>query len=508
VTQSGNANSCPNCQLLEQQVADLKRANARLQLRVADLQRRNRVVIARARAFQAKLQQEQALHLAAQDRVKELDERVNTNASNSHIPPSANPFGAPRPTVKKPTGRKRGAQIGHPGHYRKLIPSEQADERIEHKPKVCQRCRASLQGRPATLIGRHQVAELPVRAVRIIEHQSFACRCEQCGTVNRGQIPDAVRVSVTGERLSAAIGLLSSRVQGSRRAVAEAVTELLGSPIALGSISARERELSRALAGGYNQLVNEVADSDVKYVDETGWLLKGKKIWLFTAVTDNAVIFRVERVRTRPSLKALFGGKLHGTFCTDRHSIYDVLPAVRRGLCWAHLKRDFVRCMERGGASEPIGRDGGEISQAVFALWRKYREGRITRQQLQEQIEPLKTRMHDVLLAGVATGVKKTKGLCQHLLKREESMWRFAYVQGLEPTNNLAERMLRPAVVWRKKSFGSDSKRGCRFASRILSVVQTLKMRGQNALDYLAAAVKAYREGASPPPLPSAVRQE
>jgi transposase len=297
-------------------------------------------------------------------------------------------------------------------------------------------------------------------------------------------------------------------VQGSRRAVAEAVTELLGSPIALGSISARERELSRALAGGYNQLVNEVADSDVKYVDETGWLLKGKKIWLFTAVTDNAVIFRVERVRTRPSLKALFGGKLHGTFCTDRHSIYDVLPAVRRGLCWAHLKRDFVRCMERGGASEPIGRDGGEISQAVFALWRKYREGRITRQQLQEQIEPLKTRMHDVLLAGVATGVKKTKGLCQHLLKREESMWRFAYVQGLEPTNNLAERMLRPAVVWRKKSFGSDSKRGCRFASRILSVVQTLKMRGQNALDYLAAAVKAYREGASPPPLPSAVRQE
>jgi hypothetical protein len=77
VIQSGNANSCPNRKRLEQRVAELKKANAQLQLRVADLQRRNRVVIARARDFQAKLQREQTLHLAAQDRVKELDERVN-----------------------------------------------------------------------------------------------------------------------------------------------------------------------------------------------------------------------------------------------------------------------------------------------------------------------------------------------------------------------------------------------------------------------------------------------
>jgi len=508
VNQSGDANSCPHCNVLEQQVAELKKVIVQLELRNAQLQQRNRALIARARSFQAKLQREQSLHLAAEERVKELEERVSTNASNSHIPPSANPPGSPRPTAKKPTGRKRGAQVGHPGHYRKLIPSEQVDERIEHRPRVCQHCQASLQGQAGTLIGRHQVAELPRRAVRIIEHQSWACTCQQCGTVSRGHIPDAVRVSATGERLGAAIGLLSARVQGSRRAVTEAVAELLGSPIALGSISARERELSQALAGPYNQLVDEVAASDVKYADETGWLLKGKKIWLFTAATDNAVIFRVERVRTRPSLKALLGGNLHGVFCTDRHSIYDVLPADRRGLCWAHLKRDFVRCMERGGASAPVGKAALEISQSVFALWREYRDGRITREQLQEQVAPLQTRMHAVLLSGAATGIKKTKGLCEHLLKREESMWRFAHVPGLEPTNNLAERVLRPAVIWRKKSFGSDSKRGCRFVSRMLSVVQTLKMRGQNALDYLESALRAYRQGASPPPLPSAVRQE
>jgi transposase len=493
--------SCPACNDLQREIKRLRTYNEQLQ-------KRNRALIARARTLQNQLQRERALRLAAEDRVNQLEERVNANASNSHLPPSANPPGAPRPTVKKPTGRKRGAQIGHPGHFRKMIPTEQADELIVYRPKACQKCQTDLQGQRGTLTGRHQVAELPVRAVRITEHQAWACACPECGTINRGQIPDAVRVSVTGERLGAAIGLLSARVQGSRRAVAQAVQELLGSPIALGSISAREHELSRALSAPYNQLVREVAASPVKYADETGWLLKGDNVSLLTAATTHAAIFRIEKTRTRPSLKALLGGELHGIFCTDRAGIYDVLPHHRRGLCWAHLKRDFARCMERGGASEPIGSAALEISQSVFALWREYREGRITRQQLQEQVAPLQLRMHDVLQAGVATGVKKTTGLCQHLLKREPSLWLFATVPGLDPTNNLAERMLRPAVIWRKKSFGSDSKRGCRFASRMLSIVQTLKMRGQNALEYLACALKAHRQGADPIPLPSVIRRE
>jgi len=488
--------SCPACNDLQREIKRLRTYNEQLQ-------KRNRALIARARALQNQLQRERALRLAAEDRVKQLEERVGTNASNSHIPPSANPPGSPRPTVKKPTGRKRGAQIGHPGHFREMIPTEQTDEVIEYRPKACQKCQADLQGWPGTLSGRHQVAELPVRAVRIIEHQSWACRCQECGTLNRGQIPDAVRVSVSGERLGAAIGLLSARVQGSRRAVAQAVEELLGSPIALGSVSARERELSRALSGPYNQLVREVAASPVKYADETGWLIKGDSVWLLTAATTDAAIFRIEKARTRPSLKALLGGKLGGTFCTDRAGIYDMVPAHRRGLCWAHLKRDFQRCVERGGASEPIGNAGLEISKSVFALWRDLRERRITRRQLQRKVTSLQTRMHEVLVSGDATGVKKTAGLCRHLLKREQSLWRFASVPGLEPTNNLAERMLRPAVIWRKKSFGSDSKRGCLFASRMLSVIQTLKLRGQNALDYMASALKAYRQGADPASLPA-----
>jgi transposase len=448
-----------------------------------------------------KLQREQAFRVAAEQRVKDLEERLAVNATNSSLPPSASPRWAPRPARKKPTGRKRGAQIGHKGNGRKLLDEQQVDERVEHRPLVCTHCQASLQEQPGELVGRHQVAELPPRAVTIIEHQSFACRCGVCGTLNRALIPDAVRASSIGPRLSGAIGVLSALVHGSRRAITGVVSEVLGCPIALGSISARERELSDALELPYAQLSEQVSQAKVKYVDETSWYQKGMERWLFAAITHTAAVFSIEKSRTRRSLKTLLRGRLRGVFCTDRAGIYDLLALSRRGLCWAHLKRDFVRCLERGGASEAIGEAGLEVCKAVFGTWRDFRQKKITRRQLQERIEPWRKKMRQTLEHGAALGIAKTSGLCKGLLKREEAMWNWTKVPGLEPTNNLAERMLRPAVIWRKKSFGSDSRGGSVFVERMLSVIQTVKLRKQNLLDYLTQALTAHRAGESVPTL-------
>jgi len=451
--------------------------------------------MSQVRLLRGKLQREQAFRLAAQQQVKDLEERLRVNATNSSLPPSANPRGAPKPTVKRPTGRKRGAQMGHKGHGRKLLPPEQVDHRVEYRPRVCEHCRASLDKEPAELVGRHQVAELPPRAVQITEHRSFACRCAGCGKINRAFIPASVRASSIGARLSGAIGVLSALVHGSRRAIEDVVSDVLGCPIALGSISARERELSDALEGPHGQLATELSAAKVKYVDETSWYRKSVEQWLFVAASASAAVFRIEKCRTRSSLKQLLRGKLRGVFCTDRHSIYDLLPLCRRGVCWAHLKRDFVRCVERGGASEAIGQGGLDVCRQVFGLWREFREGRIGRWQLQTNIEPLRRKLHKVLQDGAALGIGKTSGLCRGLLKREQAMWNWAKVPGLEPTNNLAERMLRPAVMWRNKSFGSDSLGGCVFVERMLSIIQTIKLRKQNLLDYLARALAAHRAG-------------
>ena len=472
----------------------------------------------------------------AEQRVAELERELlqrrptTTTASNSSLPPSANPIGARPPVVKRPTGRRPGGQIGHVGKTRTLLSEAQVDHVIEHRPQVCRDCQQAIAGdAPGEVVGRHQVAELPPVAVEITEHRALSCRCAHCGGLSRGTIPSDVQASVTGPRLCAAIGLLGASMKGSKRAIAMVLQEVLGCPMfALGSVSARERELSDALAGPYQMLVASAAGSKVKYVDETGWKLRGKSRWLFVSADQEQVIFHIDKARTRLAFAALYGdgdggggggggggnggGRTssksssveprppRGVFCTDRAGIYDMLSIKHRQLCWAHLMRDFVAAIERGGAGEGAATRMLSVAHEMFELWHRFKKKKeITRTAPRAGIAPLRQRLHDALVDGAACGQGKTAGLCRALLKREAALWRFAATPGLEPTNNLAERMLRGAVIWRKKSFGSASQAGCRYVERMLSVTETLRLRGQAPLAYLASAVAAYRKGEPTP---------
>jgi transposase len=245
-------------------------------------------------------------------------------------------------------------------------------------------------------------------------------------------------------------------------------------------------------------------------VDETSWKLAGKEIWLWVSADQDQVIYRIHHWRSRQALKDLFAShKPCGVFCTDRFSAYATIK--RRGLCWAHLKRDFVAAVERsggggaGGAGEAVGMKLLEVLRQVFELWHRFKNKQISRRDLIEGIRPLQARMREALEEGVACGQKKTAAMCRHLLKHEQAMWRFAKTPGLEPTNNLAERMLRGAVIWRKKSFGNASESGLRYVERTLSVTQTLRQRGHNVLDYLTDAIIAHRNGQPAPPIPPRV---
>jgi transposase len=102
---------------------------------------------------------------------------------------------------------------------------------------------------------------------------------------------------------------------------------------------------------------------------------------------------------------------------------------------------------------------------------------------------------------GAACPCAKTAGVCAEILKLEPALWTFARAEGLEPTNNAAERALRPAVIKRKRSFGCHSEEGCRFVERLLSVTQTLRLQQRPVLDYLVEALVAHRHGLPAPQL-------
>lgn len=438
-----------------------------------------------------------------QGRVHELEARLHTHSGNSSLPPSANPPSTPKPPPKPPTGRKPGGQPGHPGHHRSRLPAERVNHVIPYVPACCERCQTPLPQEPGPHDPEptwHQVAELPEVPAVVTEHQGHARTCPDCGHVTWATIPPEVLAHGFGPNLTATLTFLSGCCHDSKRTVEEIAETVFGVPFSLGSVANAEQEIAAALQEPYKQAEQAVQEAPVKNADETGWALAGKLCWLWLAVTDSVAFFRICVGRGREALRELLGGDIQGVVSSDRWGVYGIIDLIRRQLCWAHLKRDFQKWVDWGGAAAAIGQSGLEAVKKVFYLWRDFREGALDRPGLQAALGPVCIDLYRALEAGLACPVAKAARFCRNLLEVYPALWTFARVEGVEPTNNRAERTLRPAVLWRKISFGNQSEAGCRFTERILTTVQTLRLQKRHVLTYLREALIAHRT-AQPAPL-------
>ena len=236
-------------------------------------------------------------------------------------------------------------------------------------------------------------------------------------------------------------------------------------------------------------------------MDETGWRHARQRAWLWTVVTADLTVFSIDRSRGGAAIGALLGSEFAGVIGSDRWSAYNRFPAERRALCWVHLKRDFQGLVDRGGEAATIGRWGLSEIERLFALWYCFQAGEFDRPELLYRLVPLQARMGRLLRRGQENADRKAAALCRELTKWWPALWTFARVEGVEPTNNGAERVLRPAVLWRKGSFGSDSAAGSRFAERLLTVGASCRQQGRRVLDFLVAAGEAALRGCPPPSL-------
>jgi transposase len=440
--------------------------------------------------------------------VKDLQQRLGANASNSSLPPSANPPQAPAPVVKKRSGRKTGGQPGHKGHQRLRLPPQRVQHTIALVPTHCEDCHAPLPVQPSGGDPEpvwHQFAELPKVSAVVTEFQGHARTCVCCGHVTREAIPAEIRAHAFGPRLAAVLGYLQGSHHVSHRGLEEVCEVVLGVPLSLGSVTALQEQLGAALLPAHEEIAQAVRPAPVKNVDETGWKQAGKKRWLWAAVTSTAALFVIHLRRGAEGLKALLGEAIQGLICSDRWSAYHLIPLERRQLCWAHLRRDFQAMIDRGGEAAEVGEQLSAHADMMFGLWHKVRDGKRRRRWLLGHVEDwLRAEVRSLLEQGAACSCAKTAGVCKEILKLEEALWTFARQEGVEPTNNAAERALRPAVIKRKRSFGCHSEAGCRFVERLLSVTQTLRLRGRPVLDYLVEALVAHRHGLSAPALPAA----
>ena len=431
-------------------------------------------------------------------RLAVIEARLNTNSGNSSTPPSANPLGAKPAVVKKKSKLKRGGQPEHLPHLKQLLPPERVTRTVPIVPATCNGCGLALAGAAGPDDGepkRFQVVELPPLAVEVIEYQAYGRTCRCCGHMTHATIPAEIRAHSVGPRLTGTLSYFSGCHGVGKRGVEEIAERVFGAPIALGTVANLEQEVSAALEPSHREALEAVRGAEVKYADETSWKLWGKLCWLWAAATAGVAVFVIHAKRSALGLKAILGESIEGIVHSDRWHVYLQVPEERRQLCWAHLKRDFQKIVECGGPSAFVGRRGLRIVKDLFAAWHAFAADTITRGRLQELIAPLERRFGKTLVEGGLGDDARVAKFCENLLNLEAALWTFARVDGVEPTNNFMERLVRLAVLWRRRSFGCNSIAGCRFVERILTVVQTCRLRERNILEYLTKAIQEHRSG-------------
>jgi transposase len=431
--------------------------------------------------------------------LRALQAIVTRNSGNSSCPPSSDPPGAPRAPLKR-TGRKRGGQPGHQKHSRDLVAPERVNRTVVVKPNACRRCGDVLRGDdPAPY--RHQVIEVPKVMATVEEYQLHALDCPKCGISTRAPLPPAVPAGQFGPRLQAIVSVCSGAYRMSKRGIEELVEDFFDVPLSLGSIANLEQATSEAIAAPVEQVARVIRQEPVVHADETGWYERSKRAWLWVAVTAHMALFLIRARRGAHVAKELLGAAFAGILVSDRWSAYRWVAVARRQLCWAHLLRQFRGLQDHGPEANAIGRALELLTDTMFHAWHRVRDGTMTRAAFQQFIGRLRPHVVGQLQRGAVCPAQAVAGRCREILDLEPALWTFAYVEGVEPTNNAGEHRIRHGVLWRKTSFGTDSPSGSRFVERILTVVTTLRMQGRNVFDYVADACEAALHGRDAPSL-------
>ena len=436
-------------------------------------------------------------------RIEALERRLSRNSRNSSLPPSQDPPGAPEPKRAPSSGRNQGAQPGHPGHGRPLAPLASIDAVIEHWPERCG-CGHLFGGAEREPVGesaRHQVSELPELAVVLTEHRLHRLHCPDCGSPARAELPVEVPAGAFGPRLEAAIATLSVRNRVSRRDVRELTGELFGVRVATGTVDAIVQRAGAAVAEPYQALLAHIRSAPAVNVDETGWRLRGGKRTLWGAFTPRAAVLRVAPDRHERELHALLGSDFSGITSSDRWWAYNGIDPQLRQVCWSHLLRDFTAHAEGLAAQQAFGETGLEISERLFSAWHQFQADG-DRRALRRRAAPLKHELKTLLErhARKSARHRHQRALAKNLLKLWPALWTFTEIDGVEPTNNHAERGLRGAVIYRKLSLGSQSEHGEHTIERLLSMSTTCRLQRRSLFAYLADVLTARTRG-DPAPL-------
>jgi transposase len=439
------------------------------------------------------------LRLSAEiDELKRQVALLTRDSTNSSKPPSSDGMtGKPRPRrPQKPKKRNPGGQPGHKGTNRDLVPVEDVDRVILVFPEKCDQCRAVLTPEPGRKSGkywRHQVVDIPEPRPEVTEFQLRCLRCS-CGRENWGRIPRAAR-SGFGPRLTAFLAHLTGLHRVTRRGCQEIAKTIFGIDICLGSVCKLHQEVSESLTLAHNQAREGLPEQPVLNIDETGWKTQGEGRWLWVVVAPAYEYFHVAASRGAKVLRAILGDVYKGILCSDMYSAYKAFHEGLRQFCWSHIIRAIKGIKHACRSPDAVRFSTWMLSETgrMFALWHAFKDRNLDRHLLVRKSVPIRSRMSRCLQIHCSSSDFDVAKAAKSLLKHWHGLFTFLEREGVEPTNNSAERGLRPAVQWRKICFGNQSEEGELLTARLLTAERSCIRQGRNAFHFLVDSINAYR---------------
>lgn len=427
-----------------------------------------------------------------------LREQLNNNSNNSSLPPSRDI--KKKKKIKAKSGRNRGGQPGHKGWQRRIIPSEEVDAIVDCKPAEKCGCGGVVQLESKMQI--HQVYDIPLPKYEVTEYRIYKGCCEDCHLKHTGQLPEGISRKGFGVRAQAMLGLLTSKYRLSKRLVQCWFQDVYQMPMCLGSVSKVEQTVSQSLKMIHEEIFAAVQAEKIIHVDETGHKECNRSGWAWIASAPHYTYFMLNKSRGKKIAKEVIGEHQGRMIVTDRYSAYNYLPSENHQICWAHLKRDFQKIAERPDKPGQIGNKLLKSYRHLFGFWKTaYKEGIELSKKQKKRLRRFKNTMLRWLVIGTQCGHDKTARTCENILGFQYSLWHFFDNNNISPTNNHAERQLRPLVISKKLTFGTQSNRGSRFIERIFSVVTSCKQQGRDVLTFVIEAIQNSWMGKSAPSL-------
>lgn len=439
--------------------------------------------------------------LAVAKRVAEMSGQIAELKAKLTGPPKIDPAtpSGQRPIYTKPPAPKRKGKPGaKPGHAGSRRPEPQRiDDRKDHRLEACPCCGGQLQrcDRKRTRTVEDILEDL--RTV-VTEHAIHRDYCPACKKHVEPVVPDALPNAKIGNRAVALSAWLHYGVGVSISQVRELLGGQFRTDLSAGGLVAAWQRLAEVLDPWYVQIGLDAKTSAVLHADETGWRMNGKTWWLWCFANKLTCYYLLDPSRGSPALEKFFAEAFDGVLVTDFWAAYDAFCRERQ-CCLVHLLRELEKVDERNSSAEwqafakmlrRLVRDGIRLRKRPDFEPDRYRS----------RIKRIDQRL--VALSEATYGDADAARLAKRLRKHTDELFTFLDYPEVTFDNNLAERMIRPAVILRKISQSNRSEKGAAVQAVLMSVYRTLKLRGHDALLTITSALKTYLTTGQLPPLP------